>query len=102
MYKGGKPTRNSRGQIVRAADFQSSEAPKARIQPDRRWFGNTRVIGQKELEQFREEITKKVNDPYQVVLHQTKLPMSLLVDPTKVGWVLLAAPTPTNNVHPLV
>lgn len=31
-----------------------------RIQPDRRWFGNTRVIGQAELDKFREEMTEKV------------------------------------------
>lgn len=41
-------------------DFQSKELPTTRIQPDRRWFGNTRVIGQKQLEAFREEMGAKV------------------------------------------
>ena len=41
-------------------DFQSKELPNSRIQPDRRWFGNTRVIGQKQLETFREEMSSKV------------------------------------------
>ena len=41
-------------------DFQSKELPSTRIQPDRRWFGNTRVIGQKQLEAFREEMGAKV------------------------------------------
>lgn len=45
--------------------------------------GNTRVIGQKALEQFRENLGAKVNDPYQVLLKQNKLPMSLLQDSTK-------------------
>lgn len=41
-------------------EFQSKELPQTRIQPDRRWFGNTRVIGQKQLEQFRDEMSAKV------------------------------------------
>ena len=41
-------------------EYQSKELPNSRIQPDRRWFGNTRVIAQKQLEQFREEMTAKV------------------------------------------
>ena len=52
-----------------------------RIQPDRRWFGNTRVITQSKLQTFREEIGKSVHDPFQVVLNQSKLPMSLLTYP---------------------
>lgn len=82
MRREGKPTRDRKGKIIKAAAFQSSvpEAPLARIQPDRRWFGNTRVVGQKELEKFREEITNKVNDPFMVLLRQNKLPMSLLND----------------------
>ena len=41
-------------------EFQSKALPNTRIQPDRRWFGNTRVIGQKQLEQFRDEMSAKV------------------------------------------
>ena len=41
-------------------DLQSKELPSTRIQPDRRWFGNTRVIGQPQLERFREEMGTKV------------------------------------------
>ena len=51
-----------------------------RIAPDRRWFGNTRVVGQTELDKFREEMTTKVSDPYSVVLKRKKLPMGLLQD----------------------
>lgn len=46
---------------------------------------NTRVIGQKELESFREAMKDKVNDPYTVLLRQNKLPMSLLTDSTKIS-----------------
>lgn len=83
MLKGGKAIRNSSGRIVKAADFQSSEVTAGRVAPNRKWFGNTRVIGQKALEQFRENLGAKVNDPYQVLLKQNKLPMSLLQDSTK-------------------
>lgn len=34
-----------------------SEAVK--IQPDRKWFGNIRTIGQKSLEEFRVEMEKQ-------------------------------------------
>lgn len=47
----------------------------ARIAPDRRWFGNTRVISQKELENFREEVTVKEADPYSIILRRKKIPM---------------------------
>lgn len=49
-----------------------------RIQPDRRWFGNTRTIAQDKMQAFRETIAKGVEDPYSVVLKSSKLPMSLL------------------------
>lgn len=83
MLKGGKAIRNSQGKIIKAAEYQSSEAKTARVAPNRKWFGNTRVITQKALEQFRESLGARVNDPYQVLLRQNKLPMSLLQDPTK-------------------
>lgn len=44
--------------------------------------GNTRVISQGALTSFREAMAQKANDPYQVLLKQNKLPMSLLTDPT--------------------
>jgi nuclear GTP-binding protein len=97
MYKGGKPVRDRNGKIVKAAEFQASQAGKARVQPDRRWFGNTRVIGQAELDRFREEMTKQVNDPYQVVLRQSKLPMSLLTTPSTVR---LSRPAPLPPCRP--
>jgi hypothetical protein len=64
-------------------DLQSKDLPTTRIQPDRRWFGNTRVIGQKQLEQFRDEMASKVNDSYTVLLREKKLPLQLLEDPER-------------------
>lgn len=61
------------GQTVR-------EMKPARVQPDRRWFGNTRVVGQKELADFREQMDQTTADPYAVLLKRHKLPMGLLAD----------------------
>lgn len=83
MYN-SKAKRDRKGRII-SQDFQSKELPSTRIQPDRRWFGNTRVIGQKQLEAFRDEMAGKVNDPYTVLLREKKLPLSLLEDPDKAA-----------------
>ncbi|KAJ1919470.1 GTPase required for pre-60S ribosomal subunit nuclear export and maturation [Mycoemilia scoparia] len=89
MLKSGRAVRDRDGKIIKAAPFQSSEAKTARIEPNRRWFGNTRVIGHQVLEDFREKLGSKVNDPYQVLLRQNKLPMSLLQNSSTVGRVNL-------------
>ncbi|KAK8469486.1 hypothetical protein PHAVU_005G082701 [Phaseolus vulgaris] len=54
-----------------------------RIQPYRRWFGNTRVVNQKELEFFREELQSRMSSNYNVILKEKKLPLSLLNDHQK-------------------
>ena len=72
--------RDKKGRLI-SQELQSKELPNTRIQPDRRWFGNTRVIGQKQLEAFREEMAIKSSDPYTVLLKERKLPLSLLEDP---------------------
>ena len=46
--------------------------------------GNTRVVGQKELETFREEMRTRVSDAYTVILKDKKLPLALLNDNQKV------------------
>ena len=55
-----------------------------RIEPDRRWFGNTRVLGQKDLEKLRTELEEQQakKDPYTIVINQRKLPMKLISDAT--------------------
>jgi nuclear GTP-binding protein len=80
MYKDGKATRNKDGKIVQAASYQSREVPKAVVEPNRRWFTNTRVISQDTLKSFREAIAEKEKDPYSVLLKSNKLPMSLIRD----------------------
>lgn len=79
-YKEGKAQRNAEGKIVQAASYQSREVPTARIEPNRKWFTNTRVVSQDTLNSFREAMAEKANDPYQVLLKTNKLPMSLIRD----------------------
>merc|ERR1712226_89528 len=80
--RGGNPVRNASGKIVKAAEFQGQlkSGTRARVQPDRRWFGNTRVIGQAQLQKFQEEGKKAINDPYKMILRQSRLPISLIKD----------------------
>lgn len=77
-----RPKRNSKGHILHH-ELQSKELPSTRIQPDRRWFGNTRVVNQKELEIFREELQSRLSNSYNVILKERKLPLSLLTDHQK-------------------
>ncbi|KAH8906308.1 nuclear/nucleolar GTP-binding protein [Coniochaeta sp. PMI_546] len=80
MYKGGRAQRNADGKITQAAAYQSRDIPTAVIEPNRKWFTNTRVISQDTLKSFREAIAEKDKDPYQVLLKSNKLPMSLIRD----------------------
>lgn len=87
LLKSGKAVRNKDGKIIQAAEFQSrlASGSMSRVQPDRRWFGNTRTIGQQQLDQFREAVRAKANNPFEVLLHRNKLPMTLLTDTSKMG-----------------
>ena len=85
MFKDGKARRNAQGDITVAASYQSRDAPVARIEPNRKWFGNTRVISQEALSSFREAVAERASDPYQVLLKTNKLPMSLIRDNDNVN-----------------
>ncbi|KAL2755702.1 hypothetical protein ACRALDRAFT_1050989 [Sodiomyces alcalophilus JCM 7366] len=87
MLKDGKPTRNAAGDITQAASFQKREVPVARIEPNRKWFGNTRVISQDSLNSFRTAMEEKASDPYQVLLRTNKLPLSLIRDNPNVNGI---------------
>ncbi|KAI1393015.1 nucleolar GTP-binding protein [Hypoxylon trugodes] len=78
----GKPVRNADGKIIQAAKYQSRDVPSARVEPNRKWFTNTRVISQDSLKAFREAMDEKAKDPYQVLLKTNKIPMSLIRDNT--------------------
>jgi nuclear GTP-binding protein len=87
MYN-NKPVRNREGKIVGGSYLLSTTAggekivagKQGRIAPDRRWFGNTRVISQTELDDFREKVTAAKSDPYSILLRRKKIPMALLKD----------------------
>lgn len=87
MYKDSKPIRNKGGKIIGGA-FMSKDragdrditAATGRIEPDRRWFGNTRTVLPQQLDEFRQAMTSAMGDPYSVVLKRRKLPMGLLQD----------------------
>ena len=80
MFKDGKAQRNAQGKVTQAASYQSRDIPKARVEPNRKWFGNTRVISQNALDSFRQAVAERSQDPYQVLLKTNKLPMSLIRD----------------------
>lgn len=80
MFKDGKAQRNAEGKITKAASYQSRDVPKARVEPNRKWFGNTRVISQNALDSFRQAVAERASDPYQVLIKTNKLPMSLIRD----------------------
>ncbi|KUJ18822.1 NGP1NT-domain-containing protein [Mollisia scopiformis] len=76
----GKARHNAAGDIVQAAKFQSKTLPSARVEPNRKWFTNSRVISQDALASFREAMAERASDPYSVLLKTNKLPMSLIRD----------------------
>lgn len=89
MYKNFKAIRDKKGKILQPAPYQSwlPSGSVARVDPNRKWFGNTRVISQNALQTFQEEMTKVKKDPYKVVMRQTKLPISLLNETAKTARV---------------
>jgi len=91
MYRNFKAKRDKTGKIVRPAPFQSkfADGTVARVEPNRKWFGNIKVVGQSALQKFQEELGKAIKDPYQVVMRQTKLPVSLLKESGKFARVHL-------------
>ncbi|KAF7956041.1 hypothetical protein EAE96_004962 [Botrytis aclada] len=80
MFNEGKARHNAAGKVTQAATFQSRETKPARIEPNRKWFTNSRVIGQEALTSFREAMAERASDPYSVLLKTNKLPMSLIRD----------------------
>ncbi|GAA0175354.1 hypothetical protein LIER_28543 [Lithospermum erythrorhizon] len=83
-----RPKRDSKGHILKH-DLQSSKLPSTRIQPSPSWFIPTKVIKQKELEFFREELQCRLSNNYDVLLKERKIPMSLLNDHQKQARVHL-------------
>ena len=89
LYK-SRPIRNKDGRLI-GGDFMMGDragdreitAETGRIAPDRRWFGNTRVVDPKQLDTFRQEMTEKVADPYSVVYNSRSSSGLPLADPRR-------------------
>ena len=87
MYKSGKPIRSRDGKII-GGEYMAKDqaggvkmtASTGRTPPDRRWFGNTKVVGQTALDKFRDALATRMHDPYSVVLRAKTLPTGLLGD----------------------
>lgn len=84
MYR-QKQRCDKRGKVIRPLQYQSTVSPGtvARVEPNIKWFANTRVIKQSSLQKFQDEMNVVKKDPYRVVMRQSKLPMSLLHDKVK-------------------
>jgi len=103
MLTSGKAKRDRDGNIIKEAAFQSKlpSGSVARVAPNRKWFENTRTISQKNLEAFRTAMAEKQNDPYQFILNQNKLPLSLIYDQQKNSRMhMLETETFTNTFGP--
>lgn len=87
VIKGGKPIRNSMGKIIKAAEYQTKlpSGTRARVEPNRRWFENSRVTSQQQLQNFREALEVTNADPYSFVLRSKHLPLGL-VQESKKGY----------------
>ena len=75
MYKNFKAKRDKRGKVLKAAPYQGyvDSGTRARVEPARGWFSNTKVIGQSALQKFQ------VTQPVIVIYSNLIIPRSLWV-----------------------
>ncbi|XP_063227912.1 uncharacterized protein LOC134533981 [Bacillus rossius redtenbacheri] len=85
MYRNFKAKRDKTGKIISPAPFQGklSSGTVARVEPNQKWFGNSRVITQNALQRFQEAMGEAMKNPYQVVMKPSKLPITLLNEKAK-------------------
>lgn len=91
MYRNFKAKRDKTGKILTPAPFQGwlPSGTQARVEPNQKWFGNSRVISQNALQKFQEEFGAAVRNPYQVIMKPTNLPITLLNEKAKNARVHL-------------
>merc|ERR1719216_781647 len=89
MYRNFKAKRDKRGVVIKAAPFQGyvDSGTRARVEPARGWFSNTKVITQSALQKFQASMGEAMKDPYKVVMNPTKLPVTLLQEKAKYARV---------------
>ncbi|KAK9882500.1 hypothetical protein WA026_021847 [Henosepilachna vigintioctopunctata] len=85
MYRNFKAKRDKTGKILTPAPFQGwlKSGAVARVEPNQKWFGNSRIISQNALQKFQTELGAAVKNPYQVVMKPTTLPITLLNEKAK-------------------
>ena len=91
MYRSSKAKRDKNGKIIQAAAFQShvESGTRARVEPSRSWFANTKTISQGTLQKFQEDMKTVAENPFKVVLKKTALPVTLLNESKKTSRVHL-------------
>ncbi|CAD0200904.1 unnamed protein product [Chrysodeixis includens] len=91
MYRNFKAKRDKTGKILTPAPFQGwlPSGTQARVEPNQKWFGNSRVISQNALQKFQDEFGAAVKNPYQVIMRPTNLPVTLLNEKAKNARVHL-------------
>lgn len=80
MYRNSKAKRDKTGKIISPAPFQGRlpSGTMSRVEPSQRWFSNSRVITQNALQNFQKELGMVRNNPYQVIIKPSQLPVTLL------------------------
>ena len=91
MYRCSGERRNKYGKIVKQAAFQSyvESGTRARVEPSRSWFANTKTITQQNLQKFQKDMKEVQSNPYKVVMKKTILPVTLLNETKKTERVHL-------------
>ncbi|KAA8499037.1 Nucleolar GTP-binding protein 2 [Porphyridium purpureum] len=85
LYRTKSVKRDRNGKIKNGEGDLTSRTPEpgaGRTAPNRKWFGNTRVVDQTQLERFREQMGEVRKDNYQVVLKTKTVPTSLFKETT--------------------
>lgn len=83
MYKTKSHKRDREGRIIKDGGDLTSTTPEVgagRTAPNRKWFGNTRVLQQQDLSRLRTAVAETAQDPYRVLLKQRKIPIGLIAD----------------------
>lgn len=62
---------------------------RARVEPNQKWFGNSRVISQNALQKFQTELGSAMKNPYKIIMKPTTLPITLLNEKAKNSRVHL-------------
>lgn len=70
----------------------------ARVEPNQKWFGNSRIISQNALQKFQTEMGEVRKNPYKVIMKPTNLPITLLNEKAKNAKVHLLDTEPFDYV----